>query len=176
MARVTLIDEEQHPELGALVARVRGARGGRLLNLYRVLLHSAPLAEAWLAFNNAIRRETVLDDATREIVILRVASLTGTDYVFDIHATRYAVEAGLTLEQIAEIMDWRESRQFSARQRAVLGYADAITLEVEAASAVFDALRAHFGDREIVELTVLIGAYNMHTRVLKALDVDREKA
>ena len=40
---------------------------------------------------------------------------------------------------------------------------------------VFNALREHFSERETVELTVLIAAYNMHTRVLKALDIDPEK-
>jgi alkylhydroperoxidase family enzyme len=40
---------------------------------------------------------------------------------------------------------------------------------------VFRTLRRHFDERKLVELTVLIAAYNMHTRVLKALDVDPEK-
>ena len=175
MARVSLIDEQDHPELSELVARIRGARGGRLLNLYRALLHSAPLAEAWLAFNNVARRDTVLDDASRELVILRVAFLNRTDYVFQIHASRYAIDAGLTAEQVADVADWRASTRFSPRQRAVLAYGDAMTLEVDVADAVVNELRAHFDEREIVELTVLVGAYNMHTRVLKALDVDPEE-
>jgi alkylhydroperoxidase family enzyme len=39
---------------------------------------------------------------------------------------------------------------------------------------VFDALRPHFSEREIVELTVLVGIYNMHTRVFTALGIDPE--
>jgi len=39
---------------------------------------------------------------------------------------------------------------------------------------VFDALRAHFNERQIVELSVLIGLYNMHTRVFTALGIDPE--
>jgi len=41
--------------------------------------------------------------------------------------------------------------------------------------AVFKGLRAHFSERAVVELTVLVAAYNMHTRVLKALDIDAER-
>ena len=46
MARVTLIEEREHLELAELIAKIRGKRGGRLLNLYRVLLHSPGLAAA----------------------------------------------------------------------------------------------------------------------------------
>jgi alkylhydroperoxidase family enzyme len=51
-----------------------------------------------------------------------------------------------------------------------------MTRDVVVADSVFKDLKAHFDEREIVELTVLIGAYNMHTRVLKALDIDPEEA
>jgi alkylhydroperoxidase family enzyme len=41
---------------------------------------------------------------------------------------------------------------------------------------VFEQLRPHFTDQQIVELSVLIGTYNMHTRVLQALEIDLESA
>ncbi len=50
-----------------------------------------------------------------------------------------------------------------------------MTRDVEVPDAVFNGMRAHFGERAAVELTVLIAAYNMHTRVLRALDIDPEK-
>ena len=56
----------------------------------------------------------------------------------------------------------------------MLAYTDAMTVDVGVGGDVFAALRAFFGDREIVELTVLIGAYNMHSRVLRALEIDPE--
>ena len=58
MARVTQIDERSHPELAGLIGKIRGERGGRLLNFYRALLHSPALAVTWLDFNNAVRRQT----------------------------------------------------------------------------------------------------------------------
>ena len=79
MARVPLISEDHGP-LSALIAKLKGARGGKLINLYRVLLNSPSVAEAWQAFNNAIRFNTALDGEARELAILRVAQLTGADY------------------------------------------------------------------------------------------------
>jgi alkylhydroperoxidase family enzyme len=40
--------------------------------------------------------------------------------------------------------------------------------------AVFADVRRHFSDRQIVELSVLIGTYIMHNRVMKALAIDLE--
>jgi alkylhydroperoxidase family enzyme len=49
-----------------------------------------------------------------------------------------------------------------------------MTRDIDVADDVFAVLRKHFSERQIVELTMLIGAYNMLTRFLKALKVDPE--
>lgn len=174
MARVSLIDADRHPELSGLVERIRGARGGRLLNIYRMLLHSPAVAGAWLDFNSAIRFGTALDGQTRELAVMRVAILNGVEYIVRAHATRYALQEGLTPAQMHALPDWRSSELFGTRHRALLAYVDAMTRDIEVDDTVFRSIRKHYGEREIVELTVLIGAYNMHTRVLKALRIDPE--
>ena len=176
MARVTLIDEKAGSEAAAVVARIRGGRGGRLLNFYRALLHSPALASAWLDFNNAVRFQTGLDDRVRELAIVRVACLNGAAYVVDIHKSRYAEPAGVTRAEVEALADWRRAGIFGPRESALLAYVDAVTRDVAVPDAVFKSLRDHFGERETVELTVLVAAYNMHTRVLRALDIDPENA
>src|SRR5215510_12356725 len=174
MARVSYINEAEHPELAELIGRIRGGRGGRLLNFYRALLHSPQLAATWMPFNDAVRHETLLSDRVRELTIMRVAVLNGVDYVLNIHRARYAGPAGVTPDECDALTDWARSTLFDARDRAVLAYVDAMTREIEVNDAVFEAVRQHFGERETVELTVLIGAYNLHTRVLSALRIDPE--
>ena len=49
-----------------------------------------------------------------------------------------------------------------------------MTREIEVPDAVFAEVTRHFDDRQIVELTVLIGTYNMNARVLQALELDLE--
>ena len=49
-----------------------------------------------------------------------------------------------------------------------------MTRDIVVPDAVFDALKPHFDDRQIVELTVLIGSYNMNARVMQALRLDLE--
>ena len=174
MARVPLVDEGAHPELTETIGRLRAGRPGSLINVYRLLLHSPDVALGWFELIDAVRFRTSLDDATRELVIVRIAHLNGVPYILNQHVPAMARAAGLTPAQWETLADWRSSDAFDARQTAVLAYTDAMTVDVGVGGDVFAALRAFFGDREIVELTVLIGAYNMHSRVLRALEIDPE--
>ena len=175
MARVPLVDENATPEIAALSARIRGARGGQLHVFYRALLHSPGLAAAWFEFNNAVRFKTSLDDRLREIVIMRIAALTGCEYVWSVHEAQYAAAAGLTAQQVAALRQ-ESPPGFDAREQALLAYVDAMTRDVAVSDAVFEALIREFDARATAEITVLVGAYNMQTRVLRALGVETWKA
>jgi 4-carboxymuconolactone decarboxylase len=175
MARVPLVEEHASPDIAALSAKIRGARGGQLREFYRALLHTPGLASAWFDFNNAVRFRTRLDDRVRELVIMRVAVLTGCDYVFEVHKAQYAKPAGVTPDEVEALRERSTPRLFDGRDSALLAYVDAVTRDVEVADAVFERMRGHFSDREMVELTVLTAAYNMHTRFLRALDIDAER-
>jgi 4-carboxymuconolactone decarboxylase len=63
---------------------------------------------------------------------------------------------------------------FDTRERAALAYTDTMTRDIVVPDAIFAQLKPHFDDRQIVELTVLIGTYNMNARVLQALELDLE--
>jgi 4-carboxymuconolactone decarboxylase len=175
MARISTIDEDEHPELAAVAEQIRAKRRGRLINVYRLLLHSPPLAESWFAHNNAVRWSTGIDGRLREMVIIRVGILNGVAYVVNQHVPKLALAEGLTLPECEALKDWRAAALFGERDRAVLAYTDAMTRDIKVPDAVFDALRPFFNERELLELTVLIGTYAMHTRVFQALEIDAEK-
>jgi len=172
MDRVPLIDENATAEIAALSRKIRGARGGQLHVFYRALLHSPDLASAWFEFNSAVRFRTTLDDRTRELVIMRVAALTGCEYVWKVHEAQYAIPAGLTAKQVEALREGSSSAAFDPRERALLAYVEAMTREVAVPDGAFAEMKRHFDDRTIVEASVLVGAYNMQTRVLRALGIE----
>jgi alkylhydroperoxidase family enzyme len=174
MARVSYIEENDHPELADLIGKIRAGRRGALINVYKLLLHAPPLAACWLDLISTARSKTELDGRLREIAIIRVGYLNRTDYVVKQHVPQLAAPEGLTKEECDALADWKSSRYFSARERAALAYTDAMTRDIKVPDDVFDGLRPHFNERQIVELTVLIGTYNMHTRVFMALGIDPE--
>src|SRR5882724_13065861 len=174
MARVPLIQEQDHPELAEAMAKYSAGRRGKLINVYRMLLHSPDLAESWFNHSNAVRWKTTLSGRLREIVIIRMGRLTNSQYVLRQHIPQLALAEGLTLEDCSELADWQASTRFSESERAALAYADSMTREIVVPDEVFDKVKAHFNDREIVELTVLIASYNMNARVMQALRLDLE--
>ena len=116
----------------------------------------------------------MLPGRLREIVIIRVGHLTKSQYVLRQHVPSLAVADGLSVEECDALSDWRASRFFTASERAALCYADTMTLEIAVPDAVFADVKRHFNPRQIVELTVLVGTYNMNARVLQALQLDLE--
>jgi 4-carboxymuconolactone decarboxylase len=174
MARVSSIEENDHPELAELIGKVRAGRRGTLINVYKLLLHTPALAASWLDLISTARFKTALDGRLREIVIIRVGYLNRTDYVVKQHVPVLSVPEGVSKQESDALADWRASNFFDARERAALAYADAMTRDIDVPDSVFDALRPHFSEQQIVELTVLIGIYNMHTRVFTALRIDPE--
>jgi alkylhydroperoxidase family enzyme len=145
-----------------------------LINIYRLMLHSPALANAWFDLNQAVRYGTEIDGQSRELAVIRVAILNEVEYVQRAHGPAYALKEGLTPEQVAALADWRPSKLFSEPHRALLAYTDAMTRDIAVPDEVFANLQKHFSERQTVELTLLIGAYNMLTRFLKALKVDPE--
>ena len=85
MARVPYQNESTKPDQAALIDRIKTERGGRLLNLYKALLNSSPVAEGWLNLFTAIRQKGKLPDRDRELAIMRVAVINGALYEFNAH-------------------------------------------------------------------------------------------
>jgi alkylhydroperoxidase family enzyme len=174
MARIAYIEEKDYPELAGLIGKIRAGRRGALINVYKLLLQSPALAECWLDLVSCVRFKTALAGRLREIATIRVGHLNRVAYVVKQHVPELSAPQGLTAAECDALADWQESPFFDARERAALAYVDAITRDVQVSDAVFDGLRPHFNERQIVELTVLIGTYNMHTRVFAALAIDPE--
>jgi alkylhydroperoxidase family enzyme len=171
MARIPYADPGR-PDVAPLAARIKAERGGKMLNLYRMLLHSPALAEGWLGFLTAIRQKSELAPRVRELVIMRVAVLNEAPYEFDAHLP-FARAEGVTDAQV-EGLRTGDLARFDERERAALAYTDAMTRTIRVPDDVFAAVRRHFGEPEIVALTATVGAYNLVSRFLEALQVDHE--
>jgi 4-carboxymuconolactone decarboxylase len=152
----------------AAEAQILSSRGS-ISQLYRLLLHSPPVAMGWESLLTAIRSKTRIAPVLREMVILRVAVLNGAPYEFEAH-TPFALAAGLTKGRIQALQsDARE--QFDPRECCVLDYCDAMTGQVHVPDQLFARVREYFDEAAMVELTATIAAYNMVSRFLEALHV-----
>ena len=152
-----------------LVERIQAERG-QVLHIYQMLLHSPPLAEGWLGYLTNVRQRLLLSGDLRELVIMQVAHLNRAPYEAEQHAP-IALKEGLTQAQLDALPQWQACALFSPVQQAALQLADTMTRDVQVPPAVLDAVRAHLGDRQLVELVGTIAAYNMVSRFLEALHI-----
>jgi 4-carboxymuconolactone decarboxylase len=156
---------------GDVAARIRLRRGGSLRPVDEMLLHSVPIADGWNSLLGAVRGATTLTDNVRELVVLRVAALTGAEYEWEAHLEA-ATAAGLSPSQ-ADALRRADAGAggFDELQRAVLALTDAMTNEVKVPAALFTQLSHMFDSRQLLELVVMVAAYNMVTRFVVALEL-----
>lgn len=158
-----------------VVDAIRARRGGALLNLDRMLLHSPPVAMGWNALLGAVRERMLLSPRLRELAMCGVAALNGADYEWTHHAPLF-VAAGGTQAQLDALRDPQRARAdtalFDAADRAAIGLTVEMTRGVAVADETFAAVRAALpDDRQVFELVTVIAAYNMVSRVLVATGV-----
>jgi AhpD family alkylhydroperoxidase len=101
-----------------------------------------------------------------ELVKMRASQINCCAYCLDVHA-RDARKAGETEQRLYLLNAWRESPLFSPAERAALAWTEALTnvSQTHAPDADYVALRPHFSDKEIVDLTYLIGMINLWNRL-----------
>lgn len=168
--RIAPIPPGSNPQLAELEA-VIAAQRGRVSPLYQVLLNSPPMAQGWEQLLTAVRNHNTLPAELRELVILRVAVLNRAVYEYDAHVP-IALKAGATEKKIAALRDPGQlGPGLSDLEHTVLTLTDVMTRDIEVPASLYEEVRAHLNDRQIVDVMVTIGAYNMVSRFLVALEM-----
>lgn len=174
---ITDADIDQQAAPADLVAAIRARRaGGKLLNLDRMLLHSAPLAHGWNTYLGAIRKDLTISPHLRELAICAVARYNRADYEWLQHAPEFLSAGGsqVQLDALHDIANARTSAAFSTIEQLVIQLTQEMTTRIEVEAATMTALRAHLTPREVVEIVGVIAAYNMVSRFLVALLIEPE--
>lgn len=154
---------------------------GRVSNFSQVMANAPAALKAWMTANRGVRMKYLkagdLDFLRIEqMVIVKTSALNGGRYCLG-HNVDLGLEAGLSPEQIAAIEgeEWRESELLDEPQRTAVAWAEAVTLlRARDDEELFARLQSHFGDEQIVELTVLCGMWNWSNRLTEALHVELE--
>jgi AhpD family alkylhydroperoxidase len=107
-----------------------------------------------------------LDGKLRALIELRVSQINGCAYCVDLHS-REARGRGETQQRLDSLPVWRESPFFDDREKAALAWAESLTLisQTHAADDEYEAVRKHFSDLEVVELSLAISLANFWNRM-----------
>lgn len=161
-----------------LVQSIRQRRGGTLLNLDRMLLHSPNFASGWNQFLREVRTGLQLSPKLRELAMCVVAVLNGAEYEFHHHAPEF-VAAGGSEAQAQALRNPDQAAEdaalFDDGERAALRLTIEMTRNVQVTDQTFAQARDALGDEQtLVELVGVIATYNMVSRFLVALGVEPE--
>ncbi len=148
---------------------------GRALQPTEIVAHHRPLLLGYGALSLAAQRYShAVDVRLKELAMLRTAQLIGCEWCLDF-GSKLARESGVPEAQLRELSRWRESERFDEQERLVLEYAEAMTrTPVDVPEALFDRLRGRFDERQIVELTIVVGLENLYSRSNWALGIESE--
>lgn len=108
----------------------------------------------------------------RELGQTRAGWVVGSQFVYSQH-NKSCRAAGISEEKIAAIPHWSSASCFDDVERAVLAYADCLAVhQGRVPDGLFDTLRGHLSDREIMEFTYVTTMYVMHAIISKALRLE----
>ncbi|PRF38343.1 alkylhydroperoxidase [Burkholderia multivorans] len=102
-----------------------------------------------------------------DLVYLRVSQINNCAYCLDMH-TRDLLKKGVKIEKLALVQAWREAGNlFDERERAALAWAESVTLIATTGvpDDAFEAARAVFSERELVDLTIAASLMNTYNRM-----------
>ncbi len=105
-----------------------------------------------------------------ELVKVRISQINGCAFCLDMHSTA-AINAGVPERKLILLGGWDEAAVWSDRERAALGWADAVTKigESRAADSAYTPLIDIFDEKEIADLTMLISLMNLWNRLAIAM-------
>ncbi len=158
--------------LAALAGRVAGTSGPP--NLFTTLGRNRGLFRRWLLFAGGLMPGGRLPRIDTELVILRVSHRCDCPYEAD-HHRRMGREAGLSDAQIGAVArDELDAAAWSPRQLAILRATDELHDERRIGDETFAALRPELSDRDLIELCLLAGHYEMLAGTINSLGIERD--
>jgi AhpD family alkylhydroperoxidase len=129
------------------------------------LFSAAPAAmKQWYGASVAIAGS--LDQTLVHLIEIRSSQLNGCGNCINLHTT-FAREAGETEQRIYLLSAWREAPFYTDRERAALGWTEALTLLAEGPDldAAYESLKANFTEEEQVKVTLMINVINGWNRL-----------
>jgi AhpD family alkylhydroperoxidase len=133
------------------------------INLSKAL--SSDAYKAMDALEEHIQR-SALGDALLDLVKVRASMLNGCAYCIDMH-TKDARARGESEQRLYGLIAWEETPYYDERERAALLWTDAVThiAQTHVPDEVYERVRAHFNEQELIDLTLAVIAINSWNRL-----------
>ncbi|HUZ71775.1 MAG TPA: carboxymuconolactone decarboxylase family protein [Stellaceae bacterium] len=162
----TLTEAEMTPEQKKLAAAIiagprKQMRGGP----FQALLRTPEMGDIVQQFGAHVRFKSVLPDPLKELAILVTARHWTAQYEWYAHR-RMGEQAGLDPAIADAIAAGRRPERLSPDETIVYDFASELLQTAEVSDKNYDAVRARFGERGVVELVCTLGYYSTVSMIL----------
>jgi AhpD family alkylhydroperoxidase len=136
-----------------------------------VLAHHPRILKGYGAFEFAIESSSKVPKRLKYLGIGKVAAMVGCEWCMDF-GSELMRRIGLSERELSELPRYRDSDAFTPLEKLVIEYAEAMTrTPVEVSDELFDALREHFDEQQLVELTATLAIENLRARLNHSLGI-----
>ncbi len=149
------------------------AIGGRVYNIFGTLAHHPALLKRWTLFGNHVLFRNTLPAREREIVILRIGWLCGSEYEWGQHVL-IGRRSDLSEEDFARIARGPEASGWSAREQLLLRATDELYRDARIGDATWQALAGMLDRKQLLDLVFTAGQYNLVSMALNTFGVERD--
>jgi 4-carboxymuconolactone decarboxylase len=147
---------------------------GRILNIYKTLARHPKMIDKFFTFGGYILRESTLPPREREILILRIGWLCRSEYEFGQH-TRVGKSVGLTSDEIYRITEGPEASGWSPFDATLIRAVDELHYNAFISEATWNALAKRYDEKQLMDLVMTVGDYNMVSMFLNTMGVQLEE-
>jgi len=121
--------------------------------------------EAMMKFET-FARSTGIDHRLYVLIKMRASQINGCAFCIDMHA-KDLLEHGESLDRLLLLTAWRDAPVYTDKERAVLELTECVTRISEGGvpDHVYENVRAHFNEKEYVDLLMAINAINCWNRI-----------
>lgn len=142
-------------------------------HLFSTLGRTGGLFRGWLHYSGKLMPGGRLSRFESELVIIRVAHLRGCGYEMD-HHERLGRRAGVTPAILDRILEGPGAPEWNDKQRALLTAVDELVTTKELGDGTWSALTAHYDDRRMIEIVLLVTQYDGLATTIGTLRLDRD--
>jgi 4-carboxymuconolactone decarboxylase len=116
-----------------------------------------------------LRYHTSLTDAETELAICTAVRSANADYIWNAHV-RLGLKAGTREEAIHAVDTYGPLHALTADEALIIGFGRELLDVRHVSEETFNAVRARYGEKGLLELTALMGVYTMNATILRAMD------
>ena len=154
------------------LAQLTGQETATGIEPVELLAHLPKLLQAYGGLEQATAKLDVLDPRTKALAELRSATLTNCEYCIDL-GSQVSRRWGLSDDELLALANYRTSPLFSDLDKLVLDFATGVSrTPVDVPDALFDQLRRHFDEPQLVALTYIVALGNFRGRFNLGLGVE----